>query len=53
MQVLINYSKSTTGQERLSALAVLSIDSDVASMLNYDTIIKKFGKHESMKFMFL
>ena len=41
------------GQERLLALAVLSIEADIASKLNYDTIIKEFSKAKSWKFLFL
>lgn len=46
------YLKNTMGQKRLSALAVLSIEADIASKLNYDTIIKEFSKVKSRKFLF-
>ena len=53
LKLIKNYLRSTMGQERLSALAVLSIESDLASRLNYETIIKEFSKVKSSKFLFL
>ncbi len=52
-KLIKNYLRNTMSQERLSALAVLSIESDLASRLNYDTIIKEFSNVESRKFLFL
>ena len=37
-----NYLRSTMGQQRLNGLAMLSINSDVARTLNYQSIIEKF-----------
>ena len=40
-------------QERLSALAVLSIEADLASKVDYEQLIEEFSKVKSRKFMFL
>ncbi|KAL4721540.1 hypothetical protein ACJJTC_001076 [Scirpophaga incertulas] len=53
LKLIKNYLRNTMSQERLSALAVLSIESDLASRLNYDTIIKEFSKIKSRKFLFI
>lgn len=53
LKLIKNYLRNTMSQERLSALAVLSIESDLASRLNYDTIIKEFSNVKSRKFLFL
>ena len=37
-----NYLRSTMGQQRLNGLAMLSINSDIARTLNYQSIIDKF-----------
>ena len=37
-----NYLRSTMGQQRLNGLAMLSINSDIARTLNYQSIIEKF-----------
>lgn len=53
LKLIKKYLRNTMSQERLSALAVLSIESDLASRLNYDTIIKEFSNVKSRKFLFL
>lgn len=53
LKLIKNYLRSTMGQQRLSALAVLSIEADTASKLDYDTVIKEFSKAKSRKFLFL
>lgn len=53
LKVIKNYLRSTMSQERLSALAVLSIEADIASKLDYDTVIKEFSQVKSRKFLFL
>jgi hypothetical protein len=37
-----NYLRSTMGQQRLNGLAMLSINSDIARTLNYQSVIEKF-----------
>lgn len=41
------------GQQKLATLAVLSIEADVASKLDYDAVIKEFSKAKSRKRLFL
>lgn len=53
LKLIKNYLRNTMGQERLSALAVLSIEADIASKINYGPIIKEFSKTKSRKFLFL
>lgn len=53
LKLIKNYLRSTMSQERLSALAVLSIEANIASNLDYDTVIREFSKAKSRKFMFL
>ena len=53
LKLIKNYLRNTMGQERLSALAVLSIEADIASKINYEPIIKEFSKTKSRKFLFL
>ncbi|GFW62249.1 dimer_Tnp_hAT domain-containing protein [Trichonephila clavipes] len=52
-KLIKNYVRNTMGQERLSALAVFSIETDVASKINYEPIIKNSSKTKSRKFLFL
>jgi hypothetical protein len=40
-------------QERLSALAVLSIETKIANNLNYEDILKTFSEAKSRKVHFL
>ena len=53
LKLIKNYLRNTMGQKRLLALAVLSIEADIASKLNYDIIIKEFSKAKSRKLLFL
>ena len=43
------YLRSTMGQERLSALSVLSIEAEIAVGISYDIILKKFNEAKSRK----
>lgn len=45
--------RSTIGQQRLSALVVLSIEADATSKLDYDKVINEFIKAKTRKFQFL
>lgn len=47
-----NYLRSTMSQTRLSALALLSIESDIARSLNYDDIIHHFASTNARKKQF-
>ncbi|XP_073470341.1 zinc finger MYM-type protein 1-like [Aquarana catesbeiana] len=42
LKLIKTYLRSTMSQERLSALAVLSIERDLASKLNYSSVIDEF-----------
>ena len=53
LKLIKSYLKSTMGQERISALAVLSIEADIASKVDYELLIEEFRKVKSRKFMFL
>lgn len=39
LKLIDNYLETTMGPTRLSVLAVLSIEADITSKLNYDTVI--------------
>ena len=43
LKLIKNYLRSTTGQERLTNLALLSAERDLAKTLNYDDIIHSFA----------
>ena len=47
-----NYLRSTMSQTRFSALALLSIESDIARSLNYDDIIHQFASTKAKKKQF-
>lgn len=49
LKLIKNYLRSTMSQERLSALAVLSIEAEIASRLSYDSVLKKFSEAKSRK----
>ena len=38
--------RSTMGQERLSALAILSIEREIAEELDYDSVIDQFASSD-------
>lgn len=49
LKLIKNYLRSTMGQERLSGLAILSIEYDVASKVNYDDVIDTFAAAKARK----
>ena len=53
LKLIKSYLRSTMGQEKLSALVVLSIEADIASKVDYELLIEEFRKVKSRKFMFL
>lgn len=53
LKLIKNYLRSTMSQERLSAVAILSIEADIASKLDYEHVIKQFSSVKSRKFLFL
>ena len=44
-----NYLRSTMSQERLNSLAILTIESDLTSSLEYEDIIDDFSRIKSRK----
>ncbi|XP_050529651.1 uncharacterized protein LOC126899133 isoform X2 [Daktulosphaira vitifoliae] len=53
LKIIKNYLRNTMTQERLSALAVLSIETKIANNLNYEDILKTFSEAKSRKVHFL
>jgi len=49
LKLIKNFLRSSMGQERLSGLAILSIEYDVASKLNYDDVIDTFAAAKARK----
>ncbi|GFV07583.1 hypothetical protein TNCV_4940891 [Trichonephila clavipes] len=45
LKLIKAYLRSTTSQERLSALSVLSIEAEIAASVSYDIILKKCNEH--------
>lgn len=43
LKIIKNYLRSTMGQERLSGLAVISIERDISTTVNYDDVIDQFA----------
>ncbi len=48
-----NRLRSTMGQERLSHLTLLSLESDIVRALDFSALIKDFATHKARKKMFL
>src|ERR1700733_2015949 len=49
LKLVKNYLRSAMGQERLTSLAIVSIEYDVASSLSYDSIIDDFASSKASK----
>lgn len=49
LRIIKNYLRSSCGQERLSALALLSIESQIARALNMDDLIKDFASRKARR----
>jgi hypothetical protein len=49
LKLIKNYLRSTMSQERLSSLAILSVERDIASNLKYEKIIEQFSVAKSRK----
>lgn len=50
LKLIKTYLRSTMSQERLSCLAQLSIENDVAAALNFENIIVEFSRKKSRNF---
>ncbi|XP_022168505.1 uncharacterized protein LOC111032465 [Myzus persicae] len=44
-----SYLRSNIGEERLSALAIMNIESDITTTINYDDIIQKFAQDRARR----
>lgn len=51
LKLIKNYLRSTMKQDRLSDLAILSIENSTFNSINYDTIIDKFAENKARKVM--
>nr|CAH7732795.1 unnamed protein product [Callosobruchus chinensis] len=49
LKLIKTYLRSTMGQERLSGLAILSIEGDIARLLSYENVIKNFAMRKARK----
>lgn len=49
LRILKNYCRSTMGQNRLSNLAILSIEHEIAKSLSYDSVIDDFATRKCRK----
>lgn len=49
LKIIENHLRSTMGQERLSNLSILSIESDYVQTLTFDTIINDFAAAKCRK----
>ncbi|KAL4132547.1 hypothetical protein QTP88_009676 [Uroleucon formosanum] len=53
LKLIKNYLRSTMGQERLSNLAILSIEQEIASKIDYTSIIEEFSSKKARKVKFV
>ncbi|ESO02949.1 hypothetical protein HELRODRAFT_81078, partial [Helobdella robusta] len=49
LKIIKNYLRSTMGQSRLSDLAILSIERDLAKKVDFDEVINKFASLKARK----
>ncbi|GFX22099.1 uncharacterized protein TNCV_3054551 [Trichonephila clavipes] len=52
LKLIKTYLRSTMSQERLSALSVLSIETEIAASVSYDIILKKCSEAKTEKFVY-
>ena len=52
LKLIKNYLRSTMKQDRLNGLAMLSIEKDVASELDYSSVINKFSSLKARRVSF-
>lgn len=51
LKIIENYLRSSMSQERLSGLALISIEHEIANNLNMDNIIETFAEKKARKFL--
>ena len=49
LKLIKSYLRSTIGQKRLCSLASLSIESDIAEKLDYESVIDAFAETKARK----
>ena len=49
LKLMKNYLRSIMGQDRLTNLARLSIESDIAKQIDFDSVIRSFAKKKASK----
>ena len=52
LKLIINYMRSTMSQERLSGLALISINQEVSKRISYDETIDAFAARKSRRIQF-
>lgn len=52
MKLIKTYLRSTMSQNRLSSLALLSIENELAASLDYNEVIKNFSREKFAEFLF-
>ena len=52
LKLIKSYLRSTMGENRLSALALLSIESDLVETLSFDDIISEFASMKARRIEF-
>ncbi|XP_065675530.1 zinc finger MYM-type protein 1-like [Hydra vulgaris] len=49
LKLIKHYMRSTIGQERLSSLAIISIENEVANNIDFDDVISEFASRKARK----
>jgi hypothetical protein len=49
LNLILTYSRASMGQERLSDLALLSIEKELVETINFDDVIDNFASAKSRK----
>jgi len=49
LKIIKNYLRSTMAQERLSNLTIISIEQELASKMNYTSVIEEFASKKARK----
>ena len=52
LKLIKSYLRSTMGESRLSALSILSIESDLVQTLSFDDIISEFASMKARRIQF-
>lgn len=53
LKIIKNYLRNSMKQDRLSALAILSIEADLAAKINYRSLLEDFSKAKSRRTLLL